>query len=607
MASSGSREGATDDAAGDLYGAADSGEAKPRKRQDFTWSQISVLEHVFETNPLPRQALIQELSKRLSLPPRTTQVWFQNRRQKWRAMHHAWGQPAPLLKNAANRTTSLEKLLPDLKDKPIPPPPRPPPVSSPTDFTPPPPGVMCVPVGMQGLMLMSSAPGQVMPAQMPGALGQIMGPPPPCPVPMPMVGPPVSGASPQGFQVMPPGAIPGMPPGLIQGMVPDMPQGAPAGPVLPQAGPPPNLPMPMPHPLDRGLMLPPPLPPSVGGAPFMPSPVPPVPAPLAEALKKVHRPTKRALVAAQRLALAAAAKASISESDFAAAQPTALAPAALAAAILAEASAGISPGCSAAQMPNEGMDAAAEAAAVIAAAEAAEAAEMAATASAAASMPSFAGCSATQVPNEGMDAAAEAAAVIAAAEEAEEAEMAATTNGKAANSSTPYEVASTSAPETEGGVAAVGGAAEGGAANGSAAAAIGPPHNERGLAPARFVGMRGAQPLLAIAADEQYGLRTVSMPSTGELSCLPNGALALKVSQSTSLLYLPHSHLTPYAFPPGTAGVIDENQPSSKRSRTTSDAPAAGTMLEQPSHAPAMPAQPTAVTEHPHEMATSAQ
>ena len=560
MASSGSREGATDDAAGDLYGAADSGEAKPRKRQDFTWSQISVLEHVFETNPLPRQALIQELSKRLSLPPRTTQVWFQNRRQKWRAMHHAWGQPAPLLKNAANRTTSLEKLLPDLKDKPIPPPPRPPPVSSPTDFTPPPPGVMCVPVGMQGLMLMSSTPGQVMPAQMPGALGQIMGPPPPCPVPMPMVGPPVSGASPQGFQVMPPGAIPGMPPGLIQGMVPDMPQGAPAGPVLPQAGPPPNLPMPMPHPLDRGLMLPPPLPPSVGGAPFMPSPVPPVPAPLAEALKKVHRPTKRALVAAQRLALAAAAKASISESDFAAAQPTALAPAALAAAILAEASAGISPGCSAAQMPNEGMD-----------------------------------------------AAAEAAAVIAAAEEAEEAEMAATTNGKAANSSTPYEVASTSAPETEGGVAAVGGAAEGGAANGSAAAAIGPPHNERGLAPARFVGMRGAQPLLAIAADEQYGLRTVSMPSTGELSCLPNGALALKVSQSTSLLYLPHSHLTPYAFPPGTAGVIDENQPSSKRSRTTSDAPAAGTMLEQPSHAPAMPAQPTAVTEHPHEMATSAQ
>lgn len=578
----GEREGVPDDS-GDLYGAPDSSDAKRRKRQDFTWSQISVLEHVFETNPLPRQALINELSKRLSLTPRTTQVWFQNRRQKWRAMHHAWGQPAPVLKNAANRTTSLEKLLPDLKDKPIPPPPRPPPTSLPTDFTPPPSGVVCVPVGMQDLMPMSSASGQVLPGQIPGVPGQIlqpppqlpadpmqlqphphmipppsmqqqiMGPPPPCPMPMPMVGQPASGALPQGFQVMPPVAIPGMPPGLIQGVAPGGPQGGdPGGPVLPRPGPSPNLLMPMPHLLDPSLMLPPPLLPSGGGAPLMPSSTPPVPAPLAEALKSVHRPTKRALVAAQRLALAAAAKASISDSDFVAAQPTALEPAALAAAILAEASAG---------------------------------------------------CSAMHVPNEGMDAAAEAAAVIAAAEAAEmAAAQAATTKSMAANSSTPYEIASTSAAETESATAADSGAAEEvGAVDCSAAVTsdmgtIGAPHNERGLAPVHFVGMSGAQPLLVIAPDEQYGLRTVSMPSVGELGCLPNGALALKISQSTSLHYLPHSHLTPFASSPG-------NMTSSACPATTSDAPPAGIMLEPPSHDPATAAQLGAVAKHDHEMA----
>jgi len=383
---------------------------------------------------------------------------------------------------------------------------------------------------------------------------QTMGPPPPCRVPMPMLGSPASGALPQGFQVMPPGAIPGMPPGLIQGMARRVSQGGgPNGPVVTQAGPPPNLHMPMPHPPDLALMLPPPLPPSGGGALHMPSSVPH--APLVEALKKVHRPTKRALVAAQRLALAAAAEASLSESDFAPAQPTALAPAVLAAAILAEASPGISPGCSV-----------------------------------------------TQVPNEGMDAVAEAAAVIASAEAAE---MAATNNGSLANSSTPHEVASTSAAETEGVATTDNCAAEVSAANGSDAAmgemgAIGPPHNESGLAPVHFAGMSGAQPLLAIAPDEQYGLRIVGMPSTGELSCLPNGALALKISQSTSLLYLPHSHLTPFAFHPGTAT-------SSASTATTSDAPAAGTMLDQPSHAPAMAAQSAVVAEHDHEMAASVQ
>jgi len=92
-------------------------EAKPKKRrsrQNFSWRQISVLEQVFETDPLPRQALVAELAQRLNITPRCVQVWFQNRRQKWKNMHQAMGQDPPVLKNSSSRLTSLEKLLPDL-------------------------------------------------------------------------------------------------------------------------------------------------------------------------------------------------------------------------------------------------------------------------------------------------------------------------------------------------------------------------------------------------------------------------------------------------------------------------------------------------------------
>ena len=91
---------------------------KRRSRQNFSWSQLSVLERVFETDPLPRQALLLELSSRLDITPRCVQVWFQNRRQKFKAMHHAMGQVPPTLKNASSRLTSLEALLPDLGPEP---------------------------------------------------------------------------------------------------------------------------------------------------------------------------------------------------------------------------------------------------------------------------------------------------------------------------------------------------------------------------------------------------------------------------------------------------------------------------------------------------------
>ena len=70
---------------------------KRRSRQNFSWTQLSVLERVFETDPLPRQCLLLELSNRLDITPRCVQVWFQN---------------------ASSRLTSLESLLPDLGPEP---------------------------------------------------------------------------------------------------------------------------------------------------------------------------------------------------------------------------------------------------------------------------------------------------------------------------------------------------------------------------------------------------------------------------------------------------------------------------------------------------------
>ena len=87
---------------------------KRRTRSNFSWQQLSVLEKVFETDPLPRQALLLELANSLELAPRVVQVWFQNRRQKWKATHHAAGQTPPELRNTSSRMTTLETLLPDL-------------------------------------------------------------------------------------------------------------------------------------------------------------------------------------------------------------------------------------------------------------------------------------------------------------------------------------------------------------------------------------------------------------------------------------------------------------------------------------------------------------
>ena len=55
---------------------------QPRKRQQFTWAQVSTLEGVFEQQQRPPTSVVAEIAQKLDVPMRSVQVWFQNRRQK---------------------------------------------------------------------------------------------------------------------------------------------------------------------------------------------------------------------------------------------------------------------------------------------------------------------------------------------------------------------------------------------------------------------------------------------------------------------------------------------------------------------------------------------
>ncbi|KAL1920998.1 uncharacterized protein VTP21DRAFT_11633 [Calcarisporiella thermophila] len=58
----------------------------PKKRTRTTPEQLAILEHVFAGNPMPNNRLRDELARRLSLPQRSIQIWFQNRRAKIKQM-----------------------------------------------------------------------------------------------------------------------------------------------------------------------------------------------------------------------------------------------------------------------------------------------------------------------------------------------------------------------------------------------------------------------------------------------------------------------------------------------------------------------------------------
>ncbi|KAG8463352.1 hypothetical protein KFE25_004863 [Diacronema lutheri] len=60
-----------------------------KSRQNFSATQLAILECVFNTTPLPRKAVRAQLAEQLALPHRSVQVWFQNRRQKWKTTYRA--------------------------------------------------------------------------------------------------------------------------------------------------------------------------------------------------------------------------------------------------------------------------------------------------------------------------------------------------------------------------------------------------------------------------------------------------------------------------------------------------------------------------------------